>query len=120
MALSGVYDRPPPRSRSRMLANAEVYFDLEVPALVRPLPDAATLSRILDRLDVPLTFMADLDAGDPPPVRAARWLADRSHTTLHQLPGGHMPYLTEPERTAKAIRAVLTDGSDPQAQREHA
>jgi pimeloyl-ACP methyl ester carboxylesterase len=105
--LADAFDRLPPDSRARMLANAQVFFDLEVPALVRSLPDIATLSRALDQVDIALTFMADPDSRDAPPVRAARWLADRRHTALRELPGGHMPYLTEPGKTAEAIRALL-------------
>jgi pimeloyl-ACP methyl ester carboxylesterase len=105
--LGAFLDRLPPGSRARMLANAQVFFDLEIPALVTSPPGIATLGRLLDQADIPLTFMADPAAGDTPAVQAARWLAGRRRTALHELPGGHMPYLTEPGKTAEAIGALL-------------
>jgi len=81
--------RLPPSSLVRMLDNAQVFFNLEIPALVTSSPDIAALSRLLDQADIPLTFMADPAAGDTPAVQAARWLAGRRRTALHELPGAH-------------------------------
>jgi acetyltransferase/esterase len=88
-------------ARERMFANAEVFFDHEVPALVRYRPEA------LRRIDIPLHVMADMNNAGAPPVRAARWLAETLGAELTELPGGHMPYATEPEKTAAAIRAAV-------------
>jgi len=88
-------------ARERMFANAEVFFDHEVPALVRHRPEA------LRRIDIPLHVMADMNNAGAPPVRAARWLAETLGAELTELPGGHMPYATEPEKTAAAIRAAV-------------
>jgi acetyltransferase/esterase len=94
-------------ARERMFANAEVFFDLEIPALVDYRPDAAGASRALRRIDIPLHVMADATNPGAPPVRAARWLAENLGADLRELPGGHMPYATEPEVTAAAIRAAV-------------
>jgi acetyltransferase/esterase len=99
------FARLPADARERMFANAEVFFDLEIPALVDYRP--ATASHILRRIDIPLCVMADANNAGAPPVRAARWLADTLGAELRDLPAGHMPYATEPAATAAAIRAAL-------------
>jgi pimeloyl-ACP methyl ester carboxylesterase len=90
--------------RERMFDNAQVFFDLEIPALVDHRPDLAAALR---RIDITLCVMADANNVDAPPVRAARWLVDTLGAEFRDLSGGHMPYATEPEATAAAIRAVL-------------
>jgi acetyltransferase/esterase len=104
-SVGDAFDHLPIDAQERMFANAEVFFDLEIPALVDYRP--ASASRALRRIDIPLCVMADVDNPGAPPVRAARWLAETLGTELCDLPGGHMPYATEPERTAVAIRAAL-------------
>jgi acetyltransferase/esterase len=99
------FESLPADARERMFANAEVFFDLEIPALVDYRP--ATASHILRRIDIPLCVLADANNTGAPPVRAARWLADTLGAELRDLPGGHMPYATEPAATAAAIRAAL-------------
>jgi pimeloyl-ACP methyl ester carboxylesterase len=91
-------------ARERMFANAEVFFDLEIPALVDYRPDPASALR---RIDIRVCVMADADNAGAPPVRAARWLSETLGAELRDLPGGHMPYATEPEATAAAIRAAI-------------
>jgi acetyltransferase/esterase len=99
------FESLPAAARERMFANAEVFLDLEIPALVDYRP--ATASHILRRIDIPLCVMADATNAGAPPVRAAQWLADTLGAELRDLPGGHMPYATEPAATAAAIRAAL-------------
>jgi pimeloyl-ACP methyl ester carboxylesterase len=107
--LGDAFGRLAPGLRARMAANADVFFDLEVPGLVSAFPGITRVTRVLDRVDVPLTFMADPAAPSTPPLQAATWLAHRAGIRLHELSGGHMPYATEPERTAEAIRTALRD-----------
>jgi acetyltransferase/esterase len=103
-SVGDAFEDLPAAAQERMFANAEVFFDLEIPALVDYRVDPATALR---RIDIPLSVMADATNPAVPPVRAARWLADTVGAELHDLPGGHMPYATEPEATAAAIRAAL-------------
>jgi pimeloyl-ACP methyl ester carboxylesterase len=103
-SLGDAFDELPADARERMFANAEVFFDLEIPALVDYRPEPASALR---RIDIPLCVMADANNAAAPPVRAARWLAETLGAELHDLPGGHMPYATEPETTAAAIRAAI-------------
>ena len=99
------FERLPADARERMFANAEVFFDVEIPALVGYRP--ATASHILRRIDIPLCVMADADNAGAPPVRSARWLVDTLGAEHRDLPGGHMPYATASAATAAAIRAAL-------------
>jgi pimeloyl-ACP methyl ester carboxylesterase len=106
-SVGAAFRRLPPDARERMFANAAVFFDVEIPALVDHRPDPAGLVRALRRQDLPITVMGDPRNQGSPPFRAARTLADRLGTPLRELIGGHMPYATEPDATAAAIRAVL-------------
>jgi pimeloyl-ACP methyl ester carboxylesterase len=103
-SLGDAFDELAADARERMFANAKVFFDLEVPALVDYRPDPASALR---RIDIPLCVMADANNAAAPPVRAARWLAETLGAELRDLPAGHMPYATEPETTAAAIRAAI-------------
>jgi pimeloyl-ACP methyl ester carboxylesterase len=103
-SLGDAFDELPADARERMFANTEVFFDLEIPALVDYRPDPASALR---RIDIPLCVMADANNAAAPPVRAARWLAETLGAELRDLPAGHMPYATEPETTAAAIRAAI-------------
>ncbi len=105
-SLGAAFDGLSSEARERMFANAQVFFDIEIPALVDYRPD---LVGALGRIDIPVHVMADPQNGQTPPGRAARWLADFFGTGLGDLPGGHVPYITEPENTAAAIRAVLEE-----------
>ena len=106
-ALGDVFDRLSPALRDRMLANARVFFDLEVPALVRSLPDADRVSRLLGRTNVPVAPMAGPENPKSPPYQATRWLADRLGVAVRHVPGGHMPYAVEARATGDAIREFL-------------
>ena len=106
-SIGDAFDRLQPDARERMFANAEVFFDLEIPALVEYRPEPAAAERALKRIDIPLCVMADANNPAAPPVRAARRLAEILGVELHHLPGGHMPYATNPETTAAIIRAVV-------------
>jgi len=103
-SLGAAFDGLSHEARKRMFVNARVFLGIEIPALVdyRPHPVDA-----FGRIDIPVHVMADPDNGQTPPGRAARWLADFFATELRHLPGGHIPYVTQPETTAAAIRTLI-------------
>jgi acetyltransferase/esterase len=105
--LGGFFERLTPELRERMAANAEVFFDVEVPGLVRSLPTADAVTAVLDRVDIPVALMAGPENPDSPPYRSTRWLADRLGVELCEVPGGHVPYAVEAKATAAAIREFL-------------
>ena len=103
-SLGAAFDVLNPEARERMFANARVFFDIEIPALVDYRTDPVGA---LGRIDIPVHVMADPHNRQTPPGRAARWLADFFGTRLTDLPGGHIPYVTAPENTAEAIRPLV-------------
>jgi pimeloyl-ACP methyl ester carboxylesterase len=107
-ALGGMYDLIPTDLRERMAANAELFFGIEVPALLRSMPTRDDLRRILARAAVPVQCLAAAEDPQSPPRRATRWLADELGIELTAIPGGHMPYVTEPAATAATLRELLT------------
>jgi pimeloyl-ACP methyl ester carboxylesterase len=106
-ALGEIRERLTPELRERMASNAEVFFDMEVPALVRSLPAAGSVRAVLGRLDIPIAFMAGPESRDSPPYLATRWLAAQLGAELREVPGGHMPYAVEARATAAAVREFL-------------
>jgi acetyltransferase/esterase len=103
-SLGAAFDGLGHEARERMFANARVFLGIEIPALVDYRPDPVGA---IARIDIPVHVMADPDNGQTPPGRAARWLADFFATELRDLPGGHIPYVTQPENTAAAIRTLV-------------
>ena len=106
-SVGAAFDEFPPDDRERMFANADVFFDLEVPAVASYRPDPVSAANALHRIDLPITVMGDPANHPAPTFRAARWLADHLHIEFCELPGGHMPYATKPDTTAAAIRGAL-------------
>jgi pimeloyl-ACP methyl ester carboxylesterase len=96
-------------ARERMFSNAEVFFDLEVPAVATYRRDLVSASGAPRRIGIPFVAMADPANQGTPPFRAAKWLAHQFNTEFCDLPGGHMPYATQPGTTAAAIRNILTE-----------
>jgi acetyltransferase/esterase len=109
-ALGETYDLVPTDLRERMAANAELFFGIEVPALLRSMPSGDDIRRTLARAAVPVHCVAATEGPQSPPHRATRWLADELGIELTAIPGGHMPYVTEPAATAATIRELLTTG----------
>jgi hypothetical protein len=79
----GVFDAFDPQLRSRVLADGEVFFTVELPALVEYLPGKGELAQVA----VPCVVTAGVDSRDPAsPVHyhfeASSWLADQLGTPL--------------------------------------
>jgi acetyltransferase/esterase len=101
------YERFTPDQQARMAANADVFLGIEVPGLIRSLPERDVLTRVLDRVDFPVDCLAAPENRDSLPYRATRWLADHVGVKVAEIPGGHVPYATEPAHTAEALRKLL-------------
>jgi pimeloyl-ACP methyl ester carboxylesterase len=72
----------------------------------RPRPENLLTDDELRSLDVPVSLiMGDDDVYGPPSV-CERAVALMPRARLHVLPGGHAPFLDEPQRCAELIRAV--------------
>ncbi|HEX6444468.1 MAG TPA: alpha/beta hydrolase [Streptosporangiales bacterium] len=112
-ALGATYDLVPTHLRERMAANAELFFGIEVPALLRSMPSPDDIRRTLARAAVTVHCLASVEDPQSPPHRATRWLADELGIGLTTIPGGHMPYVTEPAVTAATVRELLTTRERP-------
>lgn len=102
------YESLDPQLRERLLGNAEVLFGIEMAPYLAYDPAPGQLAAIA----VPRTVTAgaaNRDTAAPGHWRyqAAQWLAARLQTTLIDLPGAHMGYLSQPEHFARALRPIL-------------
>jgi pimeloyl-ACP methyl ester carboxylesterase len=41
------------------------------------------------------------------PEGTQRWLADRAHATVHELPGGHSPFLARPDALVEILTKIV-------------
>jgi hypothetical protein len=105
--LGDVFDRLTPELRARMVAGADTFFTIEVPGLIRSLPDPAVLARNLAQTQVRVEVMAAPDNRDDPVYRTSRWIADALGVQVREIPGGHMPYVIEPEPMAQQIGSLV-------------
>ncbi len=103
------FDALAAEAKSRMVANAEVFLDFEIPALAGYRQGLAGALAAMPPEDLPFTVMADRQNRGTPPFRAAATLAERLGIALRHLPGGHMPYATDPDNTAADIHSQLDE-----------
>ena len=103
-----VYDSLDPALRERLLANADVLFDVELAPFVayEPTPEG------LSSMQVPRAVTAGAANRDPTApghwrYESAQWLAAHLMTDLVELPGGHMAYLGDPHAFAEALGPLL-------------
>ena len=94
-----------PIMRDRMLANAELFFGIEVEPIVTYEPDAQALRRRGNRL----TVVAGEDSRGLYYHDAARWVAETAGVALKEIFGAHVPYFDDPARFASVLRPLLRD-----------
>lgn len=97
-----------PQLRERLLLNGDVFFGLEMEAILGYLPAPDQLAQIR----LPCVVTAGADNRDPAAAghwryEASRWLAAQLGTTLVEMPDAHMPYFTRPEAFAAQLRPLL-------------
>jgi pimeloyl-ACP methyl ester carboxylesterase len=103
-----VYDTLDPPLRERLLANADVLFDIEMAPSVAYEPTPEELAGV--RIPRAVTAgAANRDSVSPGHWRhqSAQWLAAQLMTELIELPGGHMAYLAGPHAFAQALSSIL-------------
>ena len=103
-----VYDSLEPALRERLLANADVLFDIELVPFVNyePTPGDLTSMRVARAVTA---GAANRDPTAPGHWRyeSAQLLAAHLMTDLVELPGGHMAYLSDPHAFAEALSPLL-------------
>jgi pimeloyl-ACP methyl ester carboxylesterase len=108
-----VYDSLDPALRERLLANADVLFDIELAPFVAYEPTPEDLAS----MRVPRSVTAGAaNRGPTTPghwrYESAQWLAVHLMTNLVELPGGHMGYLGDPHAFAEALSPLLRSPPD--------
>ncbi|HEY3059282.1 MAG TPA: alpha/beta hydrolase [Chloroflexota bacterium] len=91
-----------PAAYERTLGNATVFFDLELPAFVRFVPDVAAMRRA----GVPVTVLIGTEDLETWVGAAGRWLASETGAKLVELPGGHGGFVTHPAELVKQVRTL--------------
>jgi len=96
------YESFDPPLLERMLDNGETLFGVEFGVFNSYGPDDATLASVR----VPVVVMAGTESR-PYFGEAPRWLATRLNVELETLPGGHSPYIDQPEEMTRVLRPLL-------------
>ena len=99
---TAAYDALPDTVRERMLDNAQVLFESEFGAFASWKPDAGAVAA----LKIPVTVLVGRDSTSPAFREAAQWVAQRTSTSVVEVPGGHLGFVTH----AADIAAVV-DGT---------
>jgi pimeloyl-ACP methyl ester carboxylesterase len=94
-----IVDAWPGDLRTRMLANAEMVFAVEMPAFQAYRPDEQALASP----HPPLEIAVGDEQQAPFFLEAAEWLADHSHSPLVRTPDAHGPQFSCPERLAATL-----------------
>jgi pimeloyl-ACP methyl ester carboxylesterase len=97
-----IVDDWPTDLRERMLSNAELALNVELPAFQAYRPDA----ELLAGCRVPVTVLVGEDQHLPFFHEAAGWLADALGTHVRSAPGAHGPQFSAPARLAAAVRDI--------------
>ena len=95
------YGAVPEEVRVRMCANAQVLFESEFGAFSSWTPDSDQVAA----LAMPVSVLVADGASAPAFREAAEWLARRTSTEVHAVPGGHLGFIDGPD----AFGAALND-----------
>ncbi|MDN5857015.1 MAG: alpha/beta hydrolase [Pseudonocardia sp.] len=100
-ALAGVpLDDLPTDLRERLLGNAGVFLDVELPGQSPYVPDPASLGAT----GVPVQPISGVENRESYLHHAARWLADGLGVELLEIDGGHVPQYTHPAAVVDVLR----------------
>lgn len=99
-----------PRTRERLLAYAERFTPEEAEVFAGYRPDEALLSR----KTVPVLVLEG-SRSSPHHHEANQWVAVRTRAEVIEIPGGHWPFLEQPELFVEAIRPFLRSVSRRQS-----
>jgi hypothetical protein len=97
-----------PDFRTRLLANGEVFFGLEMEGIVAYLPTLEQLARVR----LPCVVAAGEDNRDPGATHhwlyeASQWLANGLRVPFVETPGAHLPQATHPRALVERLRPIL-------------
>lgn len=98
-----VFDALEPRTRKRMLGNAEVFLGIELPHVAAYRPDLA----LLRASGVPIVPAVGVDNRGTYLDQIGRWLAEGLGVEPVEISGAHVPYFDRPATFADEIRSLL-------------
>jgi pimeloyl-ACP methyl ester carboxylesterase len=98
-----VFDRMEPALRERLLANAEVFFEMVLQPFTSYVSDAEALASA-HVLVIPL---AGVESRGMFFYDTTRWLAERVGAELVEIPGQHGGYMDHPKEVADILRPIL-------------
>lgn len=109
-----VYSSYDPEGRNRFLANGEVFFGEEMPAMQAFLPSTEQLAQV----QVPCVVSSGienqpLEATGHWFYESSSWLAEALSVELTTSPGAHVPMATHPDLFVDWVRPVLRSLSAP-------
>lgn len=109
-----VYSSYDPEARNRFLANGEVFFGEEMPAMQAFLPSTEQLAQV----QVPCVVSSGienqpLEATGHWFYESSSWLAEALSVELTTSPGAHVPMATHPDLFVDWVRPVLRSLSAP-------
>lgn len=109
-----VYSSYDPEARNRVLANGEVFFGAEMPALQAYMPSTEQLAQVR----VPCVVSSGIDnqpleAAGHWFYEASSWLAEALSVELTASPGAHVPMASHPDLFVTWVRPILRSLSAP-------
>jgi hypothetical protein len=91
-----------PAMRERMMENAAVFFEIELPAFAKFVPDVAAMRASR----VPVTVVVGTDNRETWLGAAADWLVAEAGAQRRELPGGHAGFDSHPEAFVNLVRQL--------------
>ena len=91
-----------PAMCERIMDNASVFFQIELPAFATFVPDVAAIRAS----GVPLTVVVGADNRETWLGAASAWLVAQTAAQRHDLPGGHAGFDTHPDEFIALIKSV--------------
>jgi pimeloyl-ACP methyl ester carboxylesterase len=91
-----------PALRERMMDNASVFFEIELPAMISFIPDCAALRAA----GIPLTVVVGTDNRGTWFDNAAAWLVANTGAQRVYLPGGHAGFDSHPDALVDLVQSL--------------
>jgi hypothetical protein len=112
--VDGLFASIDPVERDRVLDNGAVLVAIEIPAVAAFVPDRAGMRAS----GVPLTVVMGEENRETWLGAGSAWLAEGTGAELVELPGGHVGFVTDPDRFVELVRRIAAPAA-PAASGDH-
>jgi pimeloyl-ACP methyl ester carboxylesterase len=115
--VDGLFASIDPVERDRVLDNGAVLVAIEIPAVAAFVPDRAGMRAS----GVPLTVVMGEENRETWLGAGSAWLAEGTGAELVELPGGHVGFVTHPDRFVELVRRIAAPAAPaaPAASGDH-